>query len=100
MNMYKKKLIVLSKNNAKERIHNVAIKVNELSQTLKAKVAEYHYLLIQSVIKNQEKIGSLRRKNISFVNSMRLKQHQVKESTSKLQLLVLNEVLLILRTLH
>ena len=37
MNLYKKKLIVIAKNNAKERIHNAALKVNELCQTLKSK---------------------------------------------------------------
>ena len=49
MNMYQKKLIVTAKNNAKERMHNAALKVNELCQTLKAKVSEEHYLLFQSV---------------------------------------------------
>ena len=47
--MYQKKLIVTAKNNAKERMHNAALKVNELCQTLKAKVSEEHYLLFQSV---------------------------------------------------
>ena len=46
MNVYKKKLIVLHKYKAKERMHNAALKVNELYQTLKAKVSEEHYLLI------------------------------------------------------
>ena len=49
MNMYQKKLIVIAKNNAKERMHNAALKVNELCQTLKVKVSEEHYLLFQSV---------------------------------------------------
>ena len=49
MNVFKKKLIVIAKNNAKERMHKAALKVNELSQTLKAKVSEEHYLLIQYV---------------------------------------------------
>ena len=40
MNVYKKKLIVIDKNNAKERLHNAVLKVNELCQTLKAKVSE------------------------------------------------------------
>ena len=48
MNMYKKKLIVIAKNNAKERMQNA---VNEVCQTLKAKVSEEHYLLIQPVTK-------------------------------------------------
>ena len=47
MNVYKKKIIVIAKNNAKERMRNAALKVNELCQTLKAKVSEEHYLLIQ-----------------------------------------------------
>ena len=46
MNVYKKKLIVIHKYKAKERMHNAALKVNELYQTLKAKVSEEHYLLI------------------------------------------------------
>ena len=46
MNVYKKKLIVIPKYKAKERMHNAALKVNELYQTLKAKVSEEHYLLI------------------------------------------------------
>ena len=49
MKVYKKKLMVIAKNNAKQRIHNAVLKVNELCQTLKAKVSEEHYLLIQSV---------------------------------------------------
>ena len=49
MNLYKKKLIVIAKNNAKERMHNAALKVHELCQTLKVKVSEERYLLIQSV---------------------------------------------------
>ena len=47
MNEYKKKLHVIAKNNAKERMFNAALKVNELCQNLKAKVSEEHYLLIQ-----------------------------------------------------
>ena len=49
MDVYKKKLIVIAKNNAKKRMHNAALKVNELCPTLKAKVSEEHYLIIQSV---------------------------------------------------
>ena len=48
MNVYKKKLIVIAKNNAKKRMDNAALKINELCQTLKAKASEEHYLLIQS----------------------------------------------------
>ena len=46
MNVYKKKLIVIAKN---KRMHNAALKVNELCPTLKAKVSEEHNLIIQSV---------------------------------------------------
>ena len=35
MNVYKKKPIVIAKNNAKETTHNAALKVNELCETLK-----------------------------------------------------------------
>ena len=49
MKVYKKKLMVIAKNNAKKRIHNAVLKVNELCKTLKAKVSEEHYLLIQSI---------------------------------------------------
>ena len=35
MNVYKKKLIVIAKNNAKVTTHNAALKANELCQTLK-----------------------------------------------------------------
>ena len=49
MNVYKKKLIVIAINNAKERIYKAALKVNEVCQTLKAKVSEEHYFLIQFV---------------------------------------------------
>ena len=49
MKVYKKKLMVIAKNNAKQRIHNAVLKVNELCKTLKAKVSEEHYLLIQSI---------------------------------------------------
>ena len=49
MKVYKKKLMVIAKNNAKQRIHNAVLKVNELCKTLKAKVSEENYLLIQSI---------------------------------------------------
>ena len=49
MNVYKKKLMVIAKNNAKEIMHNAELKIKELSQTLKEKVSEEHNLLIQSV---------------------------------------------------
>ena len=98
-NVYEKKLIVIDKNNAKEKMHNAVLKVNEFCQTLKAKVSEEHYLLIQSVTENQDKASSSRRKNIFYVNSMNLRQHQVKETTSKLQPHMLNQALLTLRTL-
>ena len=48
MNVYMKNLIIIAKTNAKERMHKAELKVNELCQTLKAKVSEEHYLLIQS----------------------------------------------------
>ena len=38
----------IAKNNAKKRMDNAALKINELCQTLKAKASEEHYLLIQS----------------------------------------------------
>ena len=49
MDVYKKKLIVTAKKNAIERMHNAALNVNGLCQTLKAKVSDEHYLLIQPV---------------------------------------------------
>ena len=45
MNVFKKILIVIAENNAKERMHNAALKVNEPYQTLKAKVSEEHISL-------------------------------------------------------
>ena len=80
-------------------MHNAVLKVNKLCQTLKAKVSQEYYLLIQSVTENQDKTSSSRRKNILYVNSMNLRQHQIKETTSKLQPHMLNKALLILRTL-
>ena len=43
---------------------------------------------------------SLRRMIILFVNSMKFREHQVKETTSKLQPHMLNQALLTLRALH
>ena len=80
-------------------MHNAVLKVNKLCQTLKAKVSQEYYLLIQSVTENQNKTSSSRRKNILYVNSMNLRQHQIKETTSKLQPHMLNKALLTLRTL-
>ena len=40
---------VITKSKAKERMHDSALKVNKLYQTIKAKMSEEHYLLIQSV---------------------------------------------------
>ena len=45
-------------------------------------------------------MSSLRRKNILYVNSINIRQHQVKETTSKLQPHKLSQELLTLRTLH
>ena len=61
MNVYKKKLTVIDKNNAAERTHKV--KVNELYQTLKTCQRNIisSFNLLQ---KNQEK------KNILYVNSI------------------------------
>ena len=80
-------------------MHNAVLKVNKLCQTLKAKVSQEYYLLIQSVTENQDKTSSSRRKNILYVNSMNLRQHQIKETTSKLQPHMLNKALLTLPTL-
>ena len=62
MNVYKKKLIVKVKNNANERMHNAALKVNELCVTLKAKVSEEHYLLIQSVTEKSREYEFVKKK--------------------------------------
>ena len=62
MNVYKKKLIVKVKNNANERMHNAALKVNELCETLKAKVSEEYYLLIQSVTEKSKENVFVKRK--------------------------------------
>ena len=45
MNKYQKKLILISKNNTKERMYSAAPTANELCQNLKAKVLEEHFLL-------------------------------------------------------
>ena len=99
--MYKKKLIVIAKNNARERMHNSALKVNKLCQTLKVKVAEEHYLLIQSVTEKSRENEFVKKKEhlICKFNELH-RQHQVKETTSKLQPHMLNQALLTLRTLH
>ena len=60
--MYKKKLIIIAKNNAKERMHKAAPKVNKLCQTLKAKVSEEHYLLIQSVTEKSREYEFVKKK--------------------------------------
>ena len=100
MNVYNKKLIVIARNNAKERMYNAALKINQLCQTLKAKVSEEHYLLINLLQKSQEKMSSSSRKNILYVNSMNFGQHQVKETTNKFQPHMLNQALLTLQTLN
>ena len=100
MNVYKRKLIIVTKNNAKERMHKAALKVIEVCQTLKVKVSEEQYLLIHLLQKNQENMSSLRRKNALFVNSMNFRQHQAKETTSKLQPHMLNQASSTLRTLQ
>ena len=57
MKVYKKKLMVIAKNNAKQRIHNAVLKVNELCKTLKAKVSENIISLFNLLQKKQEKIS-------------------------------------------
>ena len=100
MNVNAKKLIVIPKNNTKERMHNAALKVNELCQTLKANVSEEHYLFIQSATERSRRISSSKRKNILYINSMNFRQYELKETTSKLQPHMLNQALLTLRMLH
>ena len=100
MSVYKKKLIVIVKNNAKEWLHNAALKINELCQTLKAKVSEKHYLLIQYVTEKSRENEFIKKTEHLNVHSMNLRQHQVKESTNKLQPLMLNQASLTLRTLY
>ena len=100
MSVYKKKLIVIVKNNAKERLHNAALKINELCQTLNATVSEKHYLLIQYVTEKSRENEFIKMTEHLNVHSMNLRQHQVKESTNKLQPLMLNQASLTLRTLY
>ena len=45
INKYKKKLIIISKNNAKERMYSAALTADKLCQNLKAKVLEEHFFL-------------------------------------------------------
>ena len=68
MNECKKKLIVIAKNNAKERMHNTLLKVNELCQNSEAKVSEGHYLIIQSVTEESRKNEFIKKKE--DLNSM------------------------------
>ena len=62
MNVYKNKLIIIAKSNSKERMHQAALKINELCQTLKAKVSEEHYLLIQSVTEKSREYEFVKKK--------------------------------------
>ena len=62
MNVYKKKLIITAKNNAKERMHKAVLKINEICQTLKARVSEEHYLLIQSVTEKSREYEFVKKK--------------------------------------
>ena len=58
----RKNLIIIAKNNAEERMHKAALKVNELCQTLKAKVSEENYLLIQSVTQKSREYEFVKKK--------------------------------------
>ena len=62
INVYKKKLVIIVKNNAKERMYKAELKVNKLCQTLKAKVSEEHYLLIQSVTEKSREYVLVKKK--------------------------------------
>ena len=62
INVHKKKLIIIAKNNTKERMHKAVLKVNELCQTLKAKVSEEHFHLIQSVTEKSREYEFVKKK--------------------------------------
>ena len=81
-------------------MHNAALKINELCQTLKAKVSEKHYLLIQYVTEKSRENEFIKKAEHLNVHSMNLRQDQVKESTNKLQPLMLNQASFTLRTLY
>ena len=47
MNWYNKKVIFIAKNNAKQKMHTAAVKINKFYRKLTAKMSEEHYLLVQ-----------------------------------------------------
>ena len=60
--MHKKILTIIAKNNAKEKMHKAAVKVNKLCHTLKVKVSEEHYVLIQSATEKSREYEFVKKK--------------------------------------
>ena len=91
--------MVIAKNNAKARVHNAALKVNELCQTLRAKVSEEHYLIIQYVTGKSRKNEFVKKREHLICKFNELQTTSSKR-TNKLQPHMLKQALLTLPTLH
>ena len=84
-NVYEKKLIVIDKNNAKEKMHNAVLKVNEFCQTLKAKVSEEHYLLIQSVTEKSRENEFVKKKEHLICKCNELQTTSIKRNNQQIK---------------
>ena len=46
MKEYSRKLIVIAKNGAKQRMHEATVKVNQICENLKRRISDEHFALI------------------------------------------------------
>ena len=99
-NVYEKKLIVIDKNNAKEKMHNAVLKVNEFCQTLKAKVSEEHYLLIQSVTEKSRENEFVKKKEHLICKFNELQTTSSKRSNQQIATRYVKPSIINFTTLH
>ena len=100
MNVYKKKLIIIAKNNAKERMHNAAFKVNELCQILNAKMSEEHYLLIQPITEKPRENEFVKKKEHLICKSNELQTTSSKRNKQQITTIYVQPSIINVPTLH
>ena len=70
-----KKLVVLAKNNTKQRMYSSLSKVEEIKFYLKNILSEEHYILIQNVTDNSTEKEILKKKKQLILTSNEIPKH-------------------------
>ena len=85
---YRKKLLVLAKNDAKQRLRNYNIEVNDLSQKLRSVLSDDHYETIERIIDKSKEKEYVKKRNHLIVKYQSLtKGKKIQEITGNKSLL-------------